>query len=280
MFKNYWLLAKPGIVVGNLLTAVAGYLFASHLQFVVFRFVFAMLGFALVMAASSVVNNLYDRDVDKVMTRTKSRPTVRGDISLTAGIIFTLVLVASGFSLLAMFTNLTTIILGLAGFIIYAAVYTPLKRKTYHATLVGGFAGAMPIMGGYTAYNGHLDLVAIVLGLIMLMWQMPHFYALAFLHQADYKRARVPAAVLVIGARATVYWMLFYTLMFMLFNSVMYKYLAYPLVYVLSMSGLGLVWLYFSWQGLRLKPLADWSRWSFLMSLVTLVFMSVYIGLF
>ncbi len=280
MIKQYWTLSKPGIVAGNLMTAVAGYLFASHMTFVMTNFVFSMLGFVCVIAASSVVNNLYDRDIDKLMVRTQARPTVREAISLKNGAIYSLVLAVLGFGLLAVFANITTVILGFLGFGIYAAVYTPLKRKTYHATFIGGFAGAMPIMGGYTAFSGRLDIEAIVLGMMMLMWQLPHFYALAVLHAKDYARAKIPTILVVLGQRATIGFMLFYTFMFILFNALLYRYIFYPRIYIVTTTCLCLVWLWFSMQGLLTKPAKNWARSSFLMSLVVLVFMSVFIGLY
>ncbi len=280
MLRQYWILAKPGIVAGNLMTAIAGYLFASHLSFDVTNFILSMLGFAFVIASSSVVNNLYDRDVDKAMERTRTRPTASGAISMKSGSVYALVLAVLGFSLLAVFANLTTVILGALGFVIYAAVYTPLKRKTYHATFIGGFAGAMPLMGGYTAFTGRIDVVTLVLGMMMLMWQLPHFYALALMHKKDYAKAKIPTVSIVLGKRMTIYFMLFYTLMFVLFNSLLYRYIYFPRIYLVSSTFLCLIWAWFSAQGLRLKPVNNWAQSSFLMSLVILVFMSVFIGIY
>lgn len=276
--KYYYDLAKPGMVYGNLITAVAGYLLASSLRPKWIQFVAMAIGTALVMASACVLNNLADRDIDSLMERTQKRPSVNGDISFKNGLIFAIIMIVSGMLLILFMVNVLCALIGLIGFLDYAFIYTYSKRKTYHATLIGSIAGAAPIIGGYVAYSGHITLAALIIGLMMFFWQMPHFYAIALFRENDYRRANIPVAPIVKGHKFTKYSMLIYTLAFSMASFALYTYDNLSLIYLVVMCLLTGLWLIINVRGLLLDKLEAWSRQSFFVSLVVMMLMSLVVA--
>jgi protoheme IX farnesyltransferase len=278
LIKPYFKLAKPGMVLGNLLPAVAGYLLASDLKIKLLSFIALLIGTALIMGAACSVNNLIDRDIDSKMDRTKNRPSVKGQVDLTNSIIYVGILMVIGFGSLLLWVNILCAVIGAIGFIDYAFIYTLLKRRTHHATLVGSIAGAMPVVGAYAAYSDRINLVAITVGLMMLLWQMPHFYAIALYRGNDYRSSNVPVLPLVKGHEYTVRAMVLYSLLF--FISVIMLYfvaklnLAYLVVMGLAVAG----WSLFNLHGLKLNQLEVWAKRSFIYSLIVMITMSLMVA--
>ncbi len=276
--KDYYTLAKPGMVYGNLLTAIAGYLLASKLSLNWTQFIAMLAGTALIMGSACALNNLFDRDIDALMKRTHKRPSVSGAVSTKSGIIFVIVLALLGTVLLALFVNWLCVAVGLVGFIDYALIYTYSKRKTYHSTLIGSLAGAMPIIGGYVAYSDHLGVTAVIVGLMMLLWQMPHFYAIALFREADYRKAGIPLLPIVKGHAATTKAMVAYNLLFLIAVLSLYYYSKLGVAYVLVLGTVALAWLIYNLQGFKKISLASWARRSFTYSLLVMVIMSVMVA--
>lgn len=146
---------------------------------------------AMVIAAGCVVNNILDRNLDRVMTRTKLRATATGNVSVPQAVIFAIILGGIGFGLLAL-TNTVTLALGMVGFVSYAFVYTYAKRYTVHHTLIGAVPGALPVVAGYTTLSGLIDTSALCLFFVVFVWQLPHFYAIGMYRRKEYARAAVP----------------------------------------------------------------------------------------
>lgn len=278
-FKQYYHLAKPGMVYGNLITAIAGYFLASRLQLHPVSFLAMLVGIAFLMGAACALNNLFDRDIDVLMQRTKSRPSALGSISFRAGLIYVLILVVVATVLLLAFVNVLTFIIGVIGFVVYALIYTFLKRKTHHSTLIGSIAGATPIIGGYAAYSGHITLAALLAGLMMLFWQMPHFYAIALYREEDYIKARIPLLPIVKGHSYALREMLVYNLLFSASVVGLYFNAKLGLFYLLILGLASVAWFGFNLKGLRMVELTAWARRSFLYSLMMVVLMSVMIAL-
>lgn len=195
MFKTYYQLAKPGIVYGNVFTALAAFLFASRWSFGWGLFIATMAGIGLVIASACVFNNYLDREMDKKMERTKTRALASGTISATAALAYASALGIVGFVLLFAFVNILTGAVALVGFIVYVCAYTPLKRRTSLALYVGAVAGAMPILAGYTAVTDRLDSTAVWLFVFLFLWQLPHFIAIAVYRFDEYGAAGVPLVV-------------------------------------------------------------------------------------
>ncbi|MBI5470390.1 protoheme IX farnesyltransferase [Candidatus Kaiserbacteria bacterium] len=192
MIDAYYRLAKPGIIYGNGITAAAGFLLASHGTISLPLFIATIAGLSLVVASACVFNNLLDRDIDAQMERTKDRALVVGTIPTFNAIAYGSILGISGFILLIFHVNLLAACVSFFGFAVYLGFYTPLKRVSVHATLVGALAGAVPPVLGYAAVANTVDRGAILLFAILILWQMPHFFAIGIYRLQDYAAASIP----------------------------------------------------------------------------------------
>jgi len=172
-----------------LFTVAVGYLLGSGPRVDGIGVVATVLGVFLVAASSAVGNQILERSFDRIMRRTRRRPLASGRIGVRAALLFGLVCAVSGTAILVLFAGALAAALALASLIGYLAAYTPLKRVTAANTLVGAVAGALPPMIGYAAAAGRLEAAAWILFSLQFVWQMPHFFAIAWFHRADYARA-------------------------------------------------------------------------------------------
>lgn len=188
----YYRLTKPGIIYANVLTAIAGYLYgcAWHIKFT--SFVGVIVGVALVIGGACVYNNVLDRDFDKQMKRTRKRALVTGEIAVSTALLYASMLVITGFVLLAGLTNMEVVTIGLIGIVDYVILYGWAKRHTPLSTIIGSVSGSTSIVAGYCAATNHFGTDAMLLFLILALWQMPHFYAIALYRKADYSAIEVP----------------------------------------------------------------------------------------
>lgn len=186
--RDLFELTKPRITLMVLLTAAAGYFLAAAGRPGAVPMLTALLGIGLVAAGTSGLNQVWERDVDARMERTRRRPVPAGKVTPAAGWIFTGLLAALGVVYLYVFVNPLTAALAALSVVSYVFVYTPLKRISSLSTLVGAVPGALPIMGGWTAARGDLGPGAWALFGILFFWQLPHFLALAWLFRRDYQR--------------------------------------------------------------------------------------------
>jgi protoheme IX farnesyltransferase len=193
-WRSYYDLTKPGITKMVVLTATAGYYlgipgsFLEHFSSLgnVLNFAAAVIGTALVSAGSCALNNWMEKGYDSLMKRTQRRPLPSGKLTSTQAAFFGFVLI--GLGVIALLTvNALTTALAVITVLSYNAVYTPLKRKTTLATLVGGIPGALPPVGGWVAVRGSIDFEAAVLFLILFFWQIPHFLSLSWMYRKDYQ---------------------------------------------------------------------------------------------
>ena len=148
-----------------------------------------ILGTALVAAGTNALNQVAERDVDALMRRTRNRPLPAGRLTPFQGAAFAWTVAALGTIELALFVNVLTAALAALTLASYVFAYTPLKRRTTVATLVGAIPGALPIVGGWTASGATLDARAAALFAVMFLWQIPHFLALSWMYREDYARA-------------------------------------------------------------------------------------------
>lgn len=187
-------MTKPGITLMVVLTAGLGFLLAERgsASFSFALLVYTLLGTGLVSAGASVLNHVLERDTDGLMRRTAARPLPAGRMDPDAALLFGVGLGIAGLAELALAVNLTTALLGALALAGYVFVYTPMKRVSSLATVVGAVPGAIPPMMGWSAVTGRVDLAAWVLFGILFFWQMPHFLAIAWLCRADYASAGFP----------------------------------------------------------------------------------------
>jgi protoheme IX farnesyltransferase len=278
MLKECYWLTKPGIIYGNALTAIGGFLLASRWRIDAVLFLATVFGTCLVIASACVLNNYIDRNIDKKMARTKWRATVTGKISGPWAIIYGTILGIIGFSILIIWTNALVAVIGLIAYIDYIVLYGVSKRISVHGTLVGSIAGAAPPVAGYCAVTNRFDLGALIIFLIMVSWQMVHFYAIAIRRSSDYKSAKIPVLPLVNGVRATKIQMIAYTIIFIaaVISLGVFGYAGYT--FVIVMSALGLTWLYKGLHSFNITDNIAWARQMFMFSLVVLLSFSVMLS--
>lgn len=279
MIKTYYLLTKPGIIMGNAITAVAGFLLASKGHVDLLLLLKIVVGLSLVIASACVFNNYVDRDLDEKMERTKERALVTGVISGQRACLFAAGLGCIGFLVLAVCTNVLAVIVAFTAFFIYVVLYGFWKRRKTIATLVGSVAGAIPPVVGYVAVSNQIDMGAWLLFSILVLWQMPHFFAIAMYRLEDYKAASVAVLPVVKGIHATKVQMLLYIVAFLVATSMLTfcGYTGYG--YLVTMQLLGVIWLNMSYQGFKAKNDTLWARRMFLFSLVVIVVLSVMISI-
>jgi protoheme IX farnesyltransferase len=268
----YYSLTKPGVTYGNAITAVAGYLLATGNNFDPIRFVAFTVGITFVIASACVINNFLDQDIDRLMTRTKTRALVQGKLPGVNAVIFSAVLGIAGLALIYGFTNLLTVGVAAFGWVVYVIFYGMLaKRLSIHGTLVGSVSGAAPILAGNTAVADRIDLGGILLFLILFLWQMPEFYSIAVYRRDEYAKAKVPVMSVVKGIKNTKIQILVYTVFFVVSTLLLslYGYTGY--VYAIVMGALGARWIWLGIEGQRAQDDEAWARRMFRFSLIVLL---------
>ena len=276
MSNDFFQLTKPGLVLGNLIPVIAGFVLGSREvgSFVICHLSFVILGLAFVMASGCVFNNIIERDTDSRMTRTKERALVTGKISPRNAFIFGTVLAALGFAILDIFTNPATVAVALIGFFFYVALYSAwFKRHSVWGTLVGAVAGATPPVIGYLAAGGSSWSLVSGLLFLMIFWQLAHFYAIGIRRRDDYAAAGIPILPVQRGAQITQLIMLFCIAAFMFF-SVLIAYLGYASgMYAVIAMILSLAWIVLCLSGMisNVGSETAWARRMFLFSLVVLM---------
>ncbi len=171
-----------------------------------------LLGGTLSSAGANAINQVIDRDIDKLMSRTRGRPLPTDRVSPRAVMAFGVALGAAGFLWLWATTNLLAAILSTIGLLFYVFVYSLLlKRTTTQNIVIGGAAGAVPVLVGWAAVNNNLELPAWIMFAIVFFWTPPHFWALAIRYREDYERAGVPMLPVVVGEKRAIDHMLAYT---------------------------------------------------------------------
>ncbi len=212
LLRDYIILTKPGIVLLVLITTLTGMYLAQRgfpNPWLVF---WTLLGTGLASAGSAALNQFFDRDLDALMSRTKDRPLPSGNIPPINALIFGLSLLVISISLLVFKVNLLTAFFVFLASFFYVVVYTmALKRRSPLATEIGGVSGSLPPVIGYAAVRGEVGFEALILFLIMFLWQPPHFWVLAIKYAEDYKRAGIPALPVSKGIEHTKIKTLIYT---------------------------------------------------------------------
>ncbi|MCH9625585.1 MAG: Protoheme IX farnesyltransferase [Chlamydiales bacterium] len=269
--KKYLQLTKPGIIFGNLVTCAGGFALASCGHFDPWLLLMTLLGLSLIIASGCVSNNYIDRNHDGKMERTKNRALVKGEITPQRALGFAVILVILGTSILAVFVNFLAVVISLIGLVVYLAFYSFLKYRSVHGTLIGSVAGAVPPVVGYTAVSHHIDLAALIFFLMIAMWQMPHFYAIALYRMEEYKKAAIPVLPLAHGIPSTKIQMLLYIIFFIPLSLTLVFFGYVGALYMIVAALLGFIWLGFSIQGFRCKKDAIWARKMFLCSLVVVM---------
>ena len=230
--KDYFILMKPRVMSLVVFTAFVGYYAALSGGAYNLNPVLAAIGIlaiAIGAGASGVLNQWYDRDIDKIMERTKDRPIPAGKIDPAEALAFGMIMAAMSIIILGLSVNWISAFLLAFTIFFYAVFYTVfLKRYTIQNIVIGGAAGAFPPVIGFTLVTGSLSLEPIILFGIIFLWTPPHFWALALIKQDDYKLANIPMLPVVSGEKITKKYILYYVLALIPFSL---------LPFILSYSG-------------------------------------------
>jgi protoheme IX farnesyltransferase len=278
--KNYFLITKPGILFGNLISVMGGFFLASQGSVDAALLVFTTVGISLVIASSCVINNCLDRDLDQMMARTCDRSLAKGLVPPKTAMLYALLLGVVGMAMLVAKTNALTVFIVLGGFVVYVGIYSfYLKRHSVYAPLIGSLAGAAPPLAGYCAVSGRFDMGALILLAIFSLWQMPHFYAIAIYRLDDYAAANIPVLPAVRGVSATKKHIIGFLLAFILSALMLtvggytgYRYFAVTLV-------LGLVWLSIAGGAYKATNDRRWAKKMFAFSVLTIFIMNIMMAI-
>jgi len=191
-FGDYVALTKPRLNFLVVLTSAAGYYLGAISSLNLWQMTQAVVGTALVAGGAAVLNQVYERDTDALMRRTLGRPLPDHRVTAVDATIFGLALALAGMALLAFGANILAALLALATLFVYLVVYTPMKRRSPMATLVGAVPGALPPLIGWAAAHGAVTLGGWILFAIVFLWQIPHFMAIAWMYREDYRSAGFP----------------------------------------------------------------------------------------
>lgn len=279
MIKTYYLLTKPGIILGNAITVIAAFLLASKGHVHLWLLLSSLLGISFVMASSCVFNNYIDRDIDSKMQRTKNRALVKKLISGKNAIIYAIILGIIGFAILLVQTNLLTVLIGCIAVFVYVVLYGIWKRRSPLGTIIGSIAGATPPVAGYCAVTNRFDMGAILLGTILILWQMPHFYAIAIYRLKEYAAASIPVLPVKKGIFFTKIYMVCYIIAFCFAISLLTIYGFTGYGYLLVVGSVSLGWLGFAIWGFWTKNTVLWARKMFVFSLVVIFVLCLMIAM-
>ncbi|MDP4161642.1 MAG: heme o synthase [Bacillota bacterium] len=277
VWKDFLALIKIGIVNSNAITTFTGFWLALH--FSGLRFLdnldilfFTMMGSSLIIAGSCSINNYYDRDIDHLMDRTKSRPTVTGKVMPYKVLVMGVFLIVLG-TLLLMLTTWTATVIGLVGVFTYVVLYTMWsKRQFVSNTIVGSISGAVPPLIGWAAIDGNLSTMAWMLFLLMFVWQPPHFYALAMRRVEEYRAAGIPMLPVVKGFAVTKKHILIWVAALL---PIPFFLTSLGLPFLILSTALNLGWLGLGIYGYKSKDDIKWAKSMFLYSLQYLTIMFV-----
>jgi protoheme IX farnesyltransferase len=271
VWRDYYQLTKPKVVALLLLTAWVGMMLAQPGLPSLDVLVVSMIGIGLLSSAAAALNHVLDQRIDAQMARTHHRPVARGRISTERAVVFSLVLAASGFVVLYAAVNPLTAWLTLASLFGYAVVYTMyLKRATPQNIVIGGLAGAMPPLLGWTAMTGQIAAEPLLLVMIIFAWTPPHFWALAIHRRDDYAKVNMPMLPVTHGIEFTKTAIFLYTLILFLVCLMPYLMGMTGAIYLVGTVLLNLWFMGYAWQ-LKFHAKADTAIKTFRFSIVHLM---------
>jgi protoheme IX farnesyltransferase len=261
-------LAKPRITLMVLITTAGGLALAGGTD--ALTALLTLAGTALVVGSANTLNCWLERDIDRLMTRTKNRPLPGGRLHPTIALAFGLLLGGLSIPLLTLGVNRLTGLLAAIALVSYVAVYTPLKQKTPAALLVGSVPGALPPLIGWTAATGRLEWAGLVLFGILFFWQLPHFIAIAIFREDEYTRAGFRVLPAVRGLRVAKVHAVVHSALLLAVTMVLVPLEVAGPIYLVAALLLGGAMLLISIKGLSPAAGHKWARQLFAASLVYL----------
>lgn len=274
-WRDYYEMCKPRVVMLMILTSLVGMFLAVPGMVPVDVLVLGNLGIALVAGSGAVVNHLIDRKIDVVMKRTHNRPIPQGRVDPLQAGVFAAVIGLAGMAILLLWVNPLSAWLTLASFIGYAFIYTGyLKHATPQNIVIGGLAGAMPPLLGWSAVTGAIEADAVVLVLIIFAWTPPHFWALAIHRKEEYAKSGVPMLPVTHGERVTKIHITAYTAILVVISVIPYFSGMSSLLYLTAALALGAGFMFWSLKLMR-NPVPSTAMDTFKYSIVYLALLFV-----
>ncbi|MEM6960939.1 MAG: heme o synthase [Myxococcota bacterium] len=273
-FRDYVALTKPRVTTLVLITMAGGMWLAPQTPSLAVVFA-ALLGTATVVGSANALNCWIERDADRLMARTASRPLPAGRMHPRHALIFGTCLGLISVPMLTFLVNPLTGLVGAAALISYVAVYTPLKQKSPVALLIGAVPGALPPLMGWTAATSRLEAPAVVLFLILFLWQIPHFIAIAIFRQEDYTRAGMKVLPAVYGAQTAKIHAVFWATILIPVSLLLVPMGVAGTAYLVTALALGLFFLAVTLVGLKSTAGRRWARQLFFASLLYLTLLFV-----
>ena len=274
---GYIALTKPRIISLLLFTALGGMFLASRGTPDPVLAALVLGGGALAAGGANALNHFLDRDIDRRMRRTATRPVASGSIRAMHAMWYGIGLNVVAFAVLAAFVNPLSALLTLAATLFYVFVYTKaLKRSTPQNIVIGGAAGAIPPMVGWVAVTGEMGLPALYMFAIVFFWTPPHFWALSLLLKDDYAEAGVPMLPVVSGVRETKRSILVYTVVLFALTTMFFATQAVGWIYLVGATALGTGFVYYAWRLMR-RPGIEGAKSAYLYSLAYLALLFLVI---
>lgn len=238
--KGYIALTKPRIIELLLVTTLPTMVVADKGIPGVALIVYTLIGGTLAAGGANAINMVVDRDIDAIMKRTQGRPLVRGVMTPRAALTFALAIELAAFIVLAVFVNQLSAWLALAATAFYVFIYTLwLKRRSKQNIVIGGAAGAVPVLIGWSAVQNNVTLTPILLFAVIFIWTPPHFWALAVRYRDDYEAANVPMMPVVTSLRRTTLEILVYSVIMWVVTIAIGPIAGLGWIYALSATVLG-----------------------------------------
>jgi protoheme IX farnesyltransferase len=275
-------LTKPRIIELLLITTLPTMIVAERGLPPAWLMAATLLGGALAAGGANAINRFVDRDIDKLMHRTSKRPLVTGAVTPRAALTFAITLEVAAFIELWAWVNLLSAILAISATLFYVFVYTLwLKRTSSQNIVIGGAAGAVPVLVGWAAVTDSLSWTPVVMFAIIFVWTPPHFWSLAVKYKDDYRAASVPMLPAVATFKRTAREILFYSVLLVAVSLLLAAVATLGVIYVVSASVLGLVFVAMAVRLLlKQTPKAAMQLFSYSITYLTLLFVFMAVDIF
>ena len=279
IFQNYLKLTKPRIIPLLLITAIGGMLLGAKEIPDLSIILTVLIAGSLASGGASSINQYLEHDIDTKMSRTSNRPIASGNIKPINALIFGIALNILSLLIFILYTNLISGILAISATLFYVVVYTIiLKRSTHQNIVIGGAAGALPPIIGWTAVTGSIGIPALILFAIIFIWTPPHFWALSLILKDDYAAAKIPMLPVVHGVKKTKKEIFKYSILVFISTLTLIFAENIGLIYIIPTFILGLLFIYLSWDLLKSKEIEKAKRLFFYsMVYLSIIFFSVMI---
>ncbi|MCV2526130.1 MAG: heme o synthase [Candidatus Lightella neohaematopini] len=269
MIIKYIRIIKLKIVIGNLLSLISGFLLSSRIIKVININLlnYTILGMFFLLISNCLLNNYIDRDIDIIMDRTKNRLLINNKILSLSILLISIILAILGLTILFITNNLLVFILSILATIIYVVFYSfYLKRYSLYSTFIGSLSGAMPPIIGYCSVS-NFNFESLILMLIFIVWQIPHFYSLSIIYINDYKKANIPVLPLHYGYLITKKYIIISIILYILLIFLLYTITNNNIYFITINIPIMILWLFLS---LKNNNIDSWAKKVFILSIISI----------